>query len=104
MFQVGDVVRVRSWDDMASEYEIGFLGDIRIAPDIWFLEYMRPICGAEGIILSIERDPDLAGYCSVLLREGQYCLPFESLVKIESASQPQFDNADWQNLMGWFYV
>lgn len=104
MFQVGDVVRVRSWDDMASEYEVDDVGDIRIRLGVWFFSGKRRLCGDEGIISSIEPDPFFNGYCSVLMHGTLYSLPFESLIKIESASQPQFDNADWQNLMGWFYV
>ena len=104
MFQIGDVVRVRSWDDMTSEYEVDDAGDIKIRSGVWFFRGRRYICGDEGIISSIEPDPFFRGYCSVLIQEAQYHLPFESLVKIESVSQSPFDNADWQNLMGWFYV
>ena len=103
MFQVGDVVRVRSWDDMASEYEIDDDGDIKIRPGVWLLSNKKTICEAKGIISAIEEDPFFTGYCYVLIHDIKYCLPFESLVKIESASQPQFDNADWQK-MRWFYV
>lgn len=28
MFQAGDAVRVRSWDDMKAEFGLGFNGDI----------------------------------------------------------------------------
>lgn len=46
-FSVGDLVRVRDWDDMAEEF--GIVGDV-IQCDAGFLPSMRYLCGKEFTI------------------------------------------------------
>lgn len=43
MFQAGDAVRVRSWDDMKAEFGLGFNGDI--ACRYFFTPSMKRFCG-----------------------------------------------------------
>lgn len=50
-FHVGDVVRIRQWDDMKAEYGLDRSGDIRCPG--WFLKAMRQYCGYEATITSM---------------------------------------------------
>lgn len=56
--KVGDIVRVRSWDDMASEYTVDADGDILITDQngndkVYFLsKSMRRLC---GLALTVSR-------------------------------------------------
>lgn len=50
-FKVGDIVRIREWDDMVEEFgKTADHIDCRYA----FTEPMRPLCGKEFTILRIE--------------------------------------------------
>lgn len=42
---IGDVLKVRSWDDMAHEYESYEDGDIKTPSGYVFLKVMRHLCG-----------------------------------------------------------
>lgn len=44
--KIGDLVRVRQWNDMANEFEIDDDGDIYIPQkDTYFIEQMKNLCG-----------------------------------------------------------
>lgn len=43
--RIGDIVRIREWDDMANEFEIDDDGDLRIATDLYFTKPMKKLCG-----------------------------------------------------------
>lgn len=43
-FQVGDIVKVKSWEEMVSQYKVDTDGDI-FHGDIWFVKDMRYLCG-----------------------------------------------------------
>jgi hypothetical protein len=51
---IGDVVRVRSWDDMVREFGVDSGGDIdfglEIGKSVLFVEGMRKLCGREVTI------------------------------------------------------
>lgn len=51
--RVGDVLRVREWDDMAQQYRIDRDGDIDM-PQGYFFKYMRNTCGSQFIIGEID--------------------------------------------------
>ena len=51
---VGDVVRVRAWDDMAGEYDV-VDGDIFL-PDYVFLAEMKCFCGVEYEVVDVGSD------------------------------------------------
>ena len=56
--KIGDVVTIRQWDDMASEYGINAFGDIRpsVAGSESFVEGMKEYCGCSLIIANIMGD------------------------------------------------
>lgn len=57
---VGDILRVRDWDDMAAEFRLDVDGDIVITPRetpglrIWFVRDMRSLCGQTFTVREIE--------------------------------------------------
>lgn len=57
--QVGEVVRIRDWDDMAAEFGTTSCGDIRVP--FGFYPAMRKLCGIEFIITRIS-DGSLCGH------------------------------------------
>lgn len=50
--KVGDLVRIRQWDDMAREFGLNEYGSIKC--DFSFIEAMKHLCGVSFIITSIE--------------------------------------------------
>ena len=56
-FTVGDVVRIREWDDMESEFGLRFGEDIRCTHT--FVTGMRPSCG-ELCTIRAKNDKDVA--------------------------------------------
>lgn len=43
-YKVGDKVKIRQWDDMASEFDVDTSGDIEL-PGIFFTNEMKKFCG-----------------------------------------------------------
>lgn len=54
-FSVGDIVRIRSWDDMEAEFGEGRTHDYVAAP-FGFIREMRKYCGREICIDRLEKD------------------------------------------------
>ena len=55
--ETGDRIVIRDWDDMAAEYAIDSDGDIHMPEyDTYFTKEMRKLCGAHGVIISIDED------------------------------------------------
>lgn len=52
-FKVGDIVVIRDWDDMASEFEHD---SYRINCKFGFYEHMKHLCGNVAEIIDIHRD------------------------------------------------
>lgn len=44
-YKVGDKVKVRGWDDMASEFDVNDFGDIELSQKIDFTKEMKKFCG-----------------------------------------------------------
>lgn len=62
-YKVGDFVRVREWDDMASENQIDGDGDIRFnSGGVFFTNEMRKYCGKALKIAAIAKTADCTGY------------------------------------------
>lgn len=57
--KVGDVVRIRSWEDMEAEFGVDEDGNIPCKYN--FTEFMRNMCGNEFMITGIE-EQRLLGY------------------------------------------
>ena len=74
-FQVGDIVRIRDWDDMADEFGVNSYGSIRCNGN--FIPSMRYLCGLELQIASI----DNAKTFSATGRNG-YIIHFEMKNKL----------------------
>lgn len=52
-FKIGDRVRVRSWKDMKSEFEIDCEGDIHIPRQMVFSQHMKYLCGEKFTITKL---------------------------------------------------
>lgn len=67
-FKVGELVKIRQWDDMAKEFGTNDIGDILC--ENGFIKEMYPVCGLYAEIVSLDKD------CRVGLkffnREGVY--------------------------------
>ncbi len=82
MFKIGDRVIVREWNDMAEEFGTTLMGNIKT--EELFIEDMRPLCGAHGVVMDVysvgvmiefdERDMNLLA--------EQFCIT-KDMIKIE---------------------
>lgn len=57
-FKVGDIVRIRQWDDMELEFGTDRWGHIRC--NQYFTEQMKPVCGLKARILWIGKGGESA--------------------------------------------
>lgn len=75
-FSVGDVLRVRNWEDMLEEYETVRGGDSIVCPDnVWFVSTMKYLCGQEFEVKEIHyRFDEVTSYSSVDGLEGNYII------------------------------
>lgn len=67
-FEVGDVVRIRAWDDMANEYGLYYDQHIE-TPNMIFTNPMKRLCGTEYVIERIVQVGNLSenGYLRIYL-------------------------------------
>ena len=67
-FEVGDVVRIRAWDDMAEEYGLYYDEHIK-TPNMIFTNSMKGLCGTEYVIKRIVQVGNLSedGYTRIYL-------------------------------------
>lgn len=75
---VGDVLRVRDWEDMKNEYKIDLDGDLWIpfkdheeASGIWFVSCMKYMCGQIFTIREKKDHGSYFTYCSEERLEGK---------------------------------
>ena len=61
-FKVGDLVRIREWDEMAEFYGTDAYGDIDVNEDVMFVGDMKCLCGTESTIESIDSYCDAPRY------------------------------------------
>lgn len=54
-YKVGDIVRIREWDDMVSEFGIDKVGDINCGSS-YFVSHMKKYCGSSMTIASVENN------------------------------------------------
>lgn len=57
---IGDVLRIRSWEDMITEFEVDEDEEI-LYDGVWFLTDMRGLCGRIFTVSNIEGDDEM-GY------------------------------------------
>lgn len=67
-FEVGDVVRIRAWDDMVIEYGLYHNSHIK-TPNMVFMDPMKGLCGKKYVIKRITQvgDPSKDGYIRIYL-------------------------------------
>ena len=64
-YKIGDKVKIRKWDDMASEFDVDFSGDIE-APSFYFTKEMEKFCGKIVTIKDQCVDTDDVGYYEIM--------------------------------------
>lgn len=52
-FEVGDLVRIRDWDDMHDEFPLSSDGDLITKSGVRFNTAMKKICGRQGYIRGV---------------------------------------------------
>lgn len=57
---IGDVLRIRQWDDMADEFGVDSYGDIPCSSV--FTKHMKSLCGKQFTVFSVNKE--LGIYCS----------------------------------------
>ena len=88
-FQVGDIVRIRDWDDMADEFGVNSYGSIRCNGN--FIPDMRYLCGLESKIVSIDNvrifNSGRYGYVVHLERKEEFMITNEMLEFVRSQKE-----------------
>ena len=91
---IGDVLRIRSWEDMCMEFDVDEDEEI-LYDDVWFLEDMRDLCGKIFTVSNAEGN-DECGY------------DYQSVQGVEHPDkdttwsirawmlEPYEDNAEWE--------
>lgn len=57
-FKVGELVRIRQWDDMEKEFGLDADGDIKTC--VGFVSSMKPLCGKYAKIVSLDKDGEVS--------------------------------------------
>lgn len=82
-FKVGDLVRIRSWDDMAKEFGVDYNGDITCK--CYFNHDMRRLCGIEFKITGFDEYDEsiVEGLELVVAEEDRYwCISTDMIEKV----------------------
>lgn len=93
-YQVGEMVRIRDWNDM--EKEFGIWHDYIETPGWFFTQDMKELCGNEYKIASIEPQPDF-------YELDLHFVPFhitDAMVVPAGIFKERFSVDDWNSLMG----
>lgn len=100
MFNVGDIVRVREWDDMAREYGVDRDGDINTP--VYFVKRMRPLCGDRAEITRIHTDGCIELYFldGSNGRETDFFYHESMLEPYYQSSIVSFDEAEFIDMIG----
>ena len=81
--QPGDIVTIRTWDDMAEEYGLNESGEIK-TPRITILKSMKQFCGHSYIVKEVYYTPDRRTYS---FYGFPYIFPICALVGYSSSLQ-----------------
>lgn len=83
-FQPGDIVTVRTWDDMLFQYGPGDSGSIR-TPYLPFLNGMKPFCGHSYKIMTVKPSIDNSRWIYDLESCGYHLFTVDMFVQPVSA-------------------
>lgn len=93
MYQVGDKLRIRQWDDMKAEFGESRIGSIQCAAG--FISDMKPLCGEDFTVASIKiksfgreyHSAERTEYLSCALIRGYWAISEDMLEPREDDSQ-----------------
>lgn len=79
-FKIGNIVKIRSWEDMAEEFgTTGF--ESTITCKYYFTYAMKPLCGAYAEIIKIDGDIVELRFFNGIKNEGNYTISFDMIEK-----------------------
>ena len=81
LYEIGDKLRIRQWEDMVAEF--GFDLDGNIACRFKFTPDMRRLCGSEFTVCSINGIGDVAAYKSEERAESGFCISADMLEPVQ---------------------
>lgn len=85
-YKVGDEVRIRYWDDMASEYKVDCDGDLMIDGNYYFHDKME-FCGTSVTILDVDTSDNTY---RIVLGETAEWVPFDCVESVND-TPTEFD-------------
>lgn len=96
--QVGDIVRVREWDDMAAEF--GVVGS-HINCCLTFITEMREFCGNEYVVEDIEYGIERVYFeLTPDSEERGYSFSADMLELVEeSGTESKIELSDWETIL-----
>ena len=81
--KVGDIVRIREWDDMADEFDVNSVGDIEC--EFTFIKDMRKLCGLEFEITEIDEH-------KVYGHHSSYSISFDMIESVEDRNDLELND------------
>lgn len=97
---VGDTVRVRDWDDMATEYAVDPEGDIMKANSGWYYRFQDIFCGRDAVVDRIVKEAVHGTFVEfIMLDNGDKSCAYDwALRKVDDARE--FDPKGICNFFG----
>lgn len=89
--EVGDLVRIREWDDMAAEFD--FDDDENIDCNATFIKEMKSLCGVQFVVANIDSNGIIQGCNTVYTISVDMVEPVLTIDEdMEVESSPEIDN------------
>lgn len=98
MFEVGDIVRIRSWDDLVSEFGTDSAGDILLPNVGWLFQSDKDCYGKLAEVT--ETGPDNGSWMAVDGENFSLVVPKDAVELLRDAKSNQFNDEDWHELLG----
>lgn len=96
-FKAGDLVRIRQWDDMKSQFGTDEDGDISLSRGFYFVQGMKHLCGMEFEIAAISHK-DYGGLTDEVLSHApelsEWVIIPQMLEYVEPEYEPDLDASD----------
>lgn len=98
MFEVGDIVRVRAWDDLVSEFGTDSAGDILFPGFGWLFQSDKNCFGLPAEIINMGGDN--ITWLNVEGEDFELLVPRDAVEPLHAFSNNQFNDEDWYEMVG----
>ena len=99
LYHIGDVVRIRQWDDMKAQFGVDHFGDIQVPYQ--FTTGMKKFCGREFTVRKTARDSYACTYQYFFVEPDATCSWSEEMLEpVEDECEISFDADDLNDLLG----